>query len=216
MVFSNHSEENEFKSRLDELFGLEAIDIQDIIMAGVISRRDCTENHPKIYAGLNQWANTVRALRDKTAPKDWFKSQDNNFELAVHPNNNVAIAVQTGDKNTGLSEEIIPSNRAPKGPSTQKAVWENHKQLSLFDVSDLPEVTTIESNINRMTWILLYYKTSKEIRFELSLPLEISGGKIFSWQERLIFSPLVFDQIDFRNDDDNDGQTFDINVERKN
>ena len=64
-------------------------------------------------------------------------------------------------------------------------------------------------------WVLLYHLTPSEIRFELSLPSNIVGGKIRSWQERLVFPAITLDQIDIEIGDDY-GQEFDINVERKN
>lgn len=216
MALPVRNEEFEVKSRLNEIFGLEANDIQDIIMQGLYARTECTSNHPRTYAGLAQWANTVRALRDKTAPVGWTSSDDNNFPLCIHPSNNLVIVVQTGDKDTGISANN-PSNRAAKGTNTEQAIWANQKQLSLFDA--LPEVLVEAGNDNRIMWVLLYHVTPSEIRFELSLPSKIVGGKIRSWQERLVFPAIVLDQIDIEIGDDDDGndnrQEFEINIERK-
>ena len=216
MVLPVRNEEFEVKSRLNEVFGLEANDIQDVIMQGLYARKACTPNHPRTYAGLAQWADTVRALRDKTSPKGWTSSDDNNFPLCIHPMNNLVIVVQTGDKETGISANN-PSNRAAKGMNTEQAIWANQKQLSLFDA--LPEVSLCDSNDNRIMWVLLYHVTPSEMRFELSLPLKMVGGKIRSWQERLVFPAIVLDQIDIEIGDDDDGidnrQEFEINIERK-
>ncbi|NOT64894.1 MAG: hypothetical protein HOP06_02415 [Methylotenera sp.] len=216
MALPVRNEEFEVKSRLSEVFGLEANDIQDIIMQGLYARKACTPNHPRTYAGLAQWADTVRALRDKTSPSGWTSSDDNNFPLCIHPSNNLMIVVQTGDRDTGISANN-PSNRAAKGTNTEQAIWANQKQLSLFDA--LPEVLVEAGNSNRIMWVLLYHVTPSEIRFELSLPSKIVGGKIRSWQERLVFPAIVLDQIDIEIGDDDDGndnrQEFEINIERK-
>ena len=214
MALPVRNEEFEVKSRLNDIFGLEANDIQDIIMQGLYARTECTSNHPRTYAGLAQWANTVRALRDKTSPAGWTRSDDNNFPLCIHPSNNLVIVVQTGDKDTGISANN-PSNRAAKGTNTERAIWANQKQLSLFDA--LPEVLVEAGNDNRIMWVLLYHVTPSEIRFELSLPSKIVGGKIRSWQERLVFPAIVLDQIEIGDDDDgnNDRQEFEIKIERK-
>lgn len=216
MALPVRNEEFEVKSRLSEIFGLEANDIQDIIMQGLYARKACTPNHPRTYAGLAQWADTVRALRDKTSPSGWTSSDDNNFPLCIHPSNNLMIVVQTGDRDTGISANN-PSNRAAKGTNTEQAIWANQKQLSLFDA--LPEVLVEAGNSNRIMWVLLYHVTPSEIRFELSLPSKIVGGKIRSWQERLVFPAIVLDQIDIEIGDDDDGndnrQEFEINIERK-
>lgn len=142
----------------------------------------------------------------------WSSSDDNNFPLCIHPSGSVVIAVQTGDKDTGISANN-PSNRAAKGTSTEQAIWSNQKQLSLFDA--LPEIPSLDGTENRIMWVLLYHLTPSEIRFELSLPSNIVGGKIRSWQERLVFPAITLDQIDIEIGDDY-GQEFDINVERKN
>lgn len=211
MALSVRNEEVEVKSRLDEVFGLEAEHILDVIMQGLSARRSCTRHHPRTYPGLAQWADTVRALRDKTAPMGWSHSDDNNFPLCIHPSGNVVIAVQTGDNDTGISASN-PSNRAAKGLNTEQAIWTNQKQLSLFDA--FPDTSSVDSNENRIMWILLYHVTPYEIRFELSLPLNIIGGKIRSWQERLVFPAITLDQIEIEIGD-GDGQEFEINVERK-
>ena len=215
MALPVRNEEFEVKSRLNEVFGLEANDIQDIIMQGLYARTNCTSNHPRTFAGLSQWANTVRALRDKTSPAGWTSSDDNNFPLCIHPSNNLVIVVQTGDRDTGISANN-PSNRAAKGTNTEQAIWSNQKQLSLFDA--LPEVMLEAGNDNRIMWVLLYHVTPSEIRFELSLPSKIVGGKIRSWQERLVFPAIVLDKIEIGDDyDGNDNrQEFEINIERKN
>lgn len=211
MALSVRNEEVEVKSRLDEIFGLEAEHILDVIMQGLSARRSCTPHHPRTYPGLAQWADTVRALRDKTSPMGWSHSDDNNFPLCIHPSGNVVIAVQTGDNDTGISASN-PSNRAAKGLNTEQAIWTNQKQFSLFDA--FPDTSSVDSNENRIMWILLYHVTPSEIRFELSLPLNIIGGKIRSWQERLVFPAITLDQIDIEIGD-SDGQEFEINVERK-
>lgn len=211
MSLSVRNEEVEVKSRLDEVFGLSADDILDVIMQGLSARRSCTPHHPRTYPGLAQWADTVRALRDKTSPMGWKYSDDNNFPLCIHPSGNVVIAVQTGDSDTGITA-CNPSNRAAKGLNTEQAIWTNQKQFSLFD--SFPDTSSVDGNENRIMWILLYHVTPSEIRFELSLPLNIIGGKINSWQERLVFSAITLDQIDI-NIGDSDGQNIEVNVERK-
>lgn len=201
--------ELEVKTRLHELFGLEAEHFREVIMQGVFSRRMCTAHHPRTYPGLAQWAETVRSLRDITSPFGWSYSDDNNFPLCIHPKGNLVIAVQTGDIDTGMINST-PSNRAAKGTNTEQAVWANQKQLHLF--SELSE--TINYGDERIMWVLLYHTSSNEIRYELSLPLNIIGGKIRSWQERLVFPAITLDQVDIEIGDD-DGQEIEINIERK-
>lgn len=211
MILPVRKEEAEVQSRLEELFGLSPEMIQDVVMQGLLARSSCTPHHPRTYQGLAQWAETVRALRDKTAPLGWAKSDDNNFPLCLHPSGNITIAVYTGDRDTGMTG-CTPSNRAVKGANTEQAVWVNQKQLSLFEELKEPQLDC--DSTTRIMWVLLYHVASNEIRFELSLPQQISGGKIRSWQERIVFPAIPLDQTDFAIEDEA-GPEFDIHVERK-
>jgi len=150
-------------------------------------------------------------LRDKTVPMGWSSSNDNNFPLCIHPSGSLVITVQTGDNDTGISANI-PSNRAPKGTYTEQAIYINQRQFTLFDES--PEAYLLIGNEDRIMWVLLYHVTQTEIRYELSLPRLIVGGKICSWQERIVFPAIVFGEIDIESGG-GDGQEIDINIERK-
>lgn len=211
MALPVREEEIEVQSRLQQVFGLNHEAIQDVIMQGMLARTTCTGHHPRTFAGLYHWAETVRALRDKTSPLGWSCSDENNFPLCVHPSGGLVIAVQTGDRDTGLAGSN-PSNRAAKGTNTEQAVWANQKQFSLFDT--LPELPSVEGDNGRVMWVLLYHVAPNEIRFELSLPLNMIGGKIRSWQERLVFPAIKLDQADIVIGDD-DGPEYDVHVERR-
>ncbi|MES1983215.1 MAG: hypothetical protein V4443_12180 [Pseudomonadota bacterium] len=211
MVLPVQEKEFEVLSRLRQMLGLNHEDLQDVIMQGLHARTICSKNHPKTYPGLSQWAETVRALRDKTAPFGWASSDENNFPLCIHPSDSFAIAVYTGDKDTGVASGN-PSNRAAKGTNTERAVWSNQKQLYLFET--LSEVPSAGGKSDRIMWVLLYHVADKEIRYELSLPMVIIGGKIQSWQERLIFPPIPLDQVNIVFEDE-DAPEFEVHVERR-
>ena len=207
MSSSAHQHKLTTTDRLQEIFGLTQADLQDVIMAGYLARINCTAHHPKTFPGFTQWGETVRALRDKTVPAGWTVIEENNFPLSAHPTNNVVIAVQTGDRETGTTGN--PSNRAPKGANTEDAVAINQRQLSLFDT--LPDLQPSEDGTEPIMWVLLYHVAPNEIRFELSLPLKMVGGKIRSWNERILLPaiPRSSNEIDLGDDD---GTEFDIPV----
>lgn len=196
------------ESRLVELFGLPEASIQEVIMEGYRARISCSGHHPRTYPGLAQWAETVRALRDKTAPLGWSTSDENNFPLCLHPDLNLTIVVQTGDKETGTLG--TPSNRAPKGANTEDAVAVNQRQLSFFD--DVPDFALLEKVAeSTIMWVLLYHVAANEVRFELSLPSKMIRGKIRSWKERIVFPAIRTDAADLG---ENDGSEIDVPVER--
>lgn len=211
---------NEFKreaaefDRLLEPFGFSESDLVEVVLHGLNERKICSPLHPRTYPGYKQWAETVRALREKTVPLGWKFTDDNNWPLSIHPSERIRIAVQTGDSETGtpLSEGRNPSNRAHKGAHTEDAVISNMLQLSLFD--DLEDFSQVNSDDKSMFWVLLYHVTPNELRYELSLPLVMVGGKIKSWKERIVFPPIQLNQGEIEIGDD-DGPEFDVPVERR-
>lgn len=184
-------ESSDVTTRLAEL-GLDQMDLQEAVMQGMFARSECTPNDPPFYAGINAWARPVRVLREKLIPKQWTRSDDDNYSLVVNPDGNLAIAVATGDENTGIAM-ANPMTKSAKGPKTQRAIEDNQYQLSLFEPSPEFEIPETAHN-DRVTWILLQYydQSKKEVRFELSLPSSYSG-KVDGWSERIILSPLSFD-----------------------
>lgn len=211
MALPHEIQVTETITRIKALFGLTGLDIQDVVMQGFMARASCSPHHPRTYPGLAQWAETVRALRDKTVPQGWGTSDRKNFPLSIHPGKSLVIAVQTGDGDTGLTYGS-PSNRAAKGATTEEAIAVNQRQLSLFEEAPLPD---IEGGGDSIMWVLLYHVAPDEIRFELSLPSRIVGGKIRSWEERIVFEPIKLDQPIEIGDEDDNGQEFDISIERR-
>lgn len=195
-------------------FGIHDSEIQDIVLQGLHARVGCSPHHPRTFPGLLQWAETVRALRDRTVPNGWSTRDVKNFPLSMHPSGKVAIAVQTGDHDTGVRSGT-PSNRTPKGSTTEGAIAVNQQQLGLFD-SFLPLPSPEESGNDFVMWVLLYHVSPYELRFELSLPSKMVGGKIRSWQKRFVFQSIRFDELNIDIGDDNDdGSDIDIAIERR-
>mgnify|MGYP000529984361 CR=1 FL=1 len=182
------TEEFDVKSRLEQL-NLSDDALKDAINHGYLSRTRLTSNHPRIYFGYSTWAETIARLREVLLPLGWEKSDKANYELVIHTQKELAIAVATGDESTGV-KNATPSNKCPKGTNTIQAINTNN-QLDLFQ--ELIPTPTIDQE-NFSTWILLHHITEKEIRYELSLPYSIEvNGKITSWKERIILNPIQLD-----------------------
>lgn len=187
--------------RLDEL-GLTVAQISEPVQRGYLAAANCTTNHPPLMRGIVGWGEIVCALREGLMPQGWMRNDANNYSVVNDPVGNIAIAVATGDENTGIVSGS-PSTKSPKGPQTVDAVNYNHAQLPLlFEdtvVVQLNEPSAKPQNLGRVTYILLVHRAPNEIRFELSLPDNISDdGKINGWIERIIFRaiPMNGDQID--------------------
>lgn len=177
--------------RLDEL-GLKSGDLREAVRRGRFASASCTTNHPPLMRGIVGWGETVCALRENLAPLGWLPSDENNYSLVVSPDGAMAIAVATGDENTG-DPARQPATNSPKGPLTESAVNINQLNLSLplpFEPVPAPK----GSCEGRVTWFLLIYPGMREIRCELSQPFEMNADRRLSgWIERIILDAIPLD-----------------------
>lgn len=175
---------------------LTALGVSEEALRGAVARgqlafANCTPNYPPMFPAIAAWAETVGALRENLAILGWTRSDENNYSRAIDPAGRIAIAVATGDDGTGL-EEATPSTKTAKGPSTLEAVVTNQVQLALFEDTS-PAVKT-EGENERVTWLLLMYRTSTEVRCELSLPVAIGADmRVDQWRERIILRSIPLD-----------------------
>ena len=189
-----HVEVAPVRSRLADL-GLEQEPLADVVRRGYYAFISCTANDPPLYPGFTAWAQMVRALREYLLPRQWQRSDENNYSLVVNPGGRVAIAVATGEEGTGRPD-ATPTTKSSKGPSTVEAVTVNQAQLALpYDLPPLPApAQPADPEDRRMTWILLVHRALDEVRCELSLPLSMGGdGRIEAWQERIILGAVPVD-----------------------
>lgn len=183
MALVIHTDIVDVHTRLKQL-GLSVAALHEAIQQGYLARTALTPNHPRIFFGFAMWAQTVAALRDNLRPDGWLKFDDGNYELTINQDTNLAVAVTTGDEGTGLAH-LESSNKCQKGINTVNAIAVNN-QLDLF--ADL--LPPVEGRAGFTTWVLLIHIATDEVRAELSLPLEISNGKIKFWKERIILPAL--------------------------
>jgi hypothetical protein len=178
----------ETATRLSAL-GLTEGELAQAVSRGILARSECTPNHPPLHAGFVTWSNTVCALREILLPKGWQRSDEGNYSVVIHPSRSVAIAVATGDENTG-NPNVTPMTKSPKGPSTRNAIAENQNQVLLFPEL-IPVLPTSEPE-GRLTWLLLIGHVAGKVKAELSLPINCEG-KVNGWKERLILSDIDID-----------------------
>lgn len=182
-----HVLEQKVDKRLREL-GLDQKELREAVRQGQFAFFNCTENHPPIVRGLYAWGETVRALREYLRPKGWMLSDENNYSRVISPDDRTAIAVCTGDENTGVPN-ATPSNKAHKGPSTEDAIIYNQLELGLPPETSPPARTSCYQN-QQVTWILLIHRAANEVRCELSLPSSFGTGQIDDWKERILLEPI--------------------------
>jgi len=216
----NFEQPHERTAKLHQL-GLNEKTITDAVLRGIVARQSCTSFDPPSYPGTHQWAQTHRALRELTAPRDWTPDDTRNYSRVVSPDRTVAVTVATGDDHTGVCstpERPVsePRTKYPKGTETKTAVDTNVSidQLSLWPREDSP---TPETPKLQDLWILLIATDKHEARYELSRPNgQDTEGRVVSWSERIIFEAIDIDSIPAKRDDDDDeGEDgFDVPVER--
>ncbi|MGP0592343.1 hypothetical protein ACTRXD_07350 [Nitrospira sp. T9] len=190
------SEPWEVRNRLADL-GLEEEPLRNVVRRGYLAYITCTANHPPLIPPIWAWGETVRALREYVLPLGWRRSDENNYSVVIDSEDQVAIAVATGDEGTGRTD-ALPSNKARKGPSTINAVNANQLQLELQlftgQESNPVPAQPIDSNVDRMTWVLLIHRTVDEVCCELSLPFSIAqDGHINQWRERILLKSVPLD-----------------------
>jgi hypothetical protein len=190
--------------------------LMSAVRASLSARLACTPNHPPSFAGVSGWAEGVRVLREELLPQGFERSNEGNLPFTVNKSGTMAIAVATGDPDTGT--DISPCTKNPKGIRTRNAVAVNQLSLPLQfgDTQVSPEA--LESIEKRETWILLIHTDMETgaVRSELSLPVNMSAeGRVDDWSMRLILESIPFDGGDIRitGDTNNGPQSPEIIVE---
>lgn len=205
-----HNEVFDVHSRLQQL-GLKVPDLLDAVRAAQHGRAACTELDPPIYSALSLWAHGVRRLRQRLLPLKWSMSNEGGYCTVVSPDAAHAIAVASGDVNTGKAY-ASPTTLSAKGPRTQDAISANQLSLDLR-LPDASEVDVAEEQCE--TWLLLIYVDSDvgEIRSELALPSgQDDMGRVTTWAERIILPSVDFQTDPF---DSSIDDLPDINIDIK-
>lgn len=170
--------------------GLSRRPLLDAVAGGYLERASCTANDAPQIPGLVQWGRTLRVLREQLLATGWVRSDRGGYSTVVNDEGSIAIAVASGDDNTGY-KDASPTTRSDKGPRTAAAVKENADQPYLPGLEPVPALV---SDSERSTWLLLYCADSAELRCELSLPVEMDDdGRVLVWRERIILSAQPLD-----------------------
>src|SRR5687768_14500028 len=85
------------------LLGLTPEDLIDGIEFGESHRALCTPDDPPSFHGVTAWARTVRGLRiGRLRNENWTADDSGNYSTLLNPDQTLAIAVATGDDETGV------------------------------------------------------------------------------------------------------------------
>lgn len=175
-----------------------------------------TKHDAKIAAGMQAYLAAVRGLRDVLKPYGWEAKYEGSIELVTNKKLSVDILVSSGNRFIGL-EEGYPGNKNKKGRNTQKIVYENAQQLSLFPEADNNSVGKGKTNI---TYFLFYHfdLKLKAMRMELALPTSfcIHEKRVRGWNQRMFFNSINFDGVELQDISPNDYvPEIEIEIKRK-
>ncbi len=160
----------------------------EIMEVGLRARHEATPSHAVTAAGTYQWNANVAALRNRLQYQGWTGKDPKNCPIIISPDRSIAIAVMTGDEDTG-NPNGLPSNRSKKGRFLEEQIRNNafNKQYTLFNED--------KGNGRHATelWVLLYHHDAirKEVRYELSLPNDFHKKNIIGWSERIIIGKIT-------------------------
>jgi hypothetical protein len=207
----NFEQPHDRDARLHAL-GLDQLTVEEIALYGLRARQGVSPLAPPSFPGTTQWAETIVGARLILVPKDWTLDDSHNFSLVISPDGRIAIAVATGDENTGIAT-AEPRTKHTKGAETEAAVQAN-AQLEIPGLSLVTQDTP-----QRETWVFLICTTAHEMRFELSRPKKQDrDGRVTKWSDRILFPPIDLESLPARDDDgdDDDGDDggIDVPVER--
>ncbi|HEX2859072.1 MAG TPA: hypothetical protein VHP58_02615 [Alphaproteobacteria bacterium] len=163
---------------------------------------------------LVQWNGTLSGLRTHLAPFGWTKLTDQGYDLVVDATGKLAIAVSSGDDNTGIDGLFPPTTKCAKGPRTIDAVQTNAMLMDNLFPETLPHPSVMHKK-GRLTRLLLFSQRGGVIYSELSLPSSTDGSKIDSWQERIILPPMDLGAIPTQPETPDDTPDVLVDVRRK-
>ncbi len=198
--------------------------LSEAIAFGESYRSLCTPNDPPSFHGVTAWARSLRGLREILSIEGWTKDDSGNFSTVVSPDRSLAIAVSTGDKETGIYDPnrpfASPKLKHPKGNMTKEAVNQNAVALFLFPdmaADAKAKAEELEATKNRITWMLLKRREKDTVFAELSLASEFDAGQVSGWEHRIILEPFDVEPVVDVGDDsgDDSGDTvIDVPVRR--
>lgn len=186
------------KSRLEEIFNFDQKLPLSIIDDSFIERKSVTNNHPKIYAGIKQYAEGIAFLRERLIPLGYNKYSRKNSEWVQNKELGVLINFMAGNANVGRNTET-PSNE--DSLKKNKNASNRNPKGTMFSLIAGPQLTgdmlTEQLDIDTWCWVLMYYIDFKNqtIRSELSCPSKLTpDGQYFSeYHERIILSEISID-----------------------
>lgn len=170
-------------ARLLSPMRLEAAPFERAVAVGAAEKRSVSPAAPKSGPEYTRWMRTVETLHEELMllRRGWRRDDPDNLPYFSQPDLGIGLVASSGGKFTGVSWGN-PSTKNDKGVAFARRVDLNG-QATLFGQ---PTGDGGEFELDDL-WILLYNERDGLVYLELSHPMSMSGKKIDSWDERIIF-----------------------------
>lgn len=165
---------------------LEAKPFERAVAVGAAERRTVSPAAPKSGPEYTRWMRTVESLHEELMllQRGWRRDDPDNLPYFSQPDLSLGLVASSGGKFTGVSWGN-PSTKNDKGVAFARRVDLNG-QATLIDQ---PTGDGGEFAVDDL-WILLYNERDGMVYLELSHPMSMTGKKIDTWSERIIFPPF--------------------------
>lgn len=190
-----YSEPNEVRDALQQLFGVDEAPFLRAIGAAWLEWASHSEFDAPSFPGTLLWGHTVRHERRELSELGWGMSDANNFALSVTPDRRMAIAVETGDRFTGVvGLARRPRTNSRKGVKTLQMIEDNRHLLQgeffpEFGQCPLPGTSIAKPSDAPLLWIHLIRQSMGDVASEISLPIVANDHhRIVGWRTRIILS----------------------------
>lgn len=191
---------------------LELAPFERAVAVGAAERRTVSPAAPKSGPEFTRWMRTIEALHEglMVLQRGWRRDDPDNLPYFSHPDLRLGLVASSGGRFTGVAWGN-PSTKNDKGVAFARRVDLNG-QVALFDQpTDEGDSFFIDD-----LWILLYNERDGKVHLELSRPMSMTGKKIDTWSDRIIFPPFDLAHGAFTFDDETDeGEDFGFTVARR-
>jgi hypothetical protein len=203
-----HSDLRTIDRRLSQYFNSTRDQWIDIVRAAVAARAGCTENDARSAPGFYAWNAATARSRQIFRREGWEKGDHDGIETIWNADLRKMIAVMNCDAGT-CALDRVPHNRTPKGAASDKVVALNGE---LFKPSEMTPLAKRPYSF----WYLCIFDDGKQVKAELSRPIEYKGGQVIDYSERIfILQDGDWERIIIETPSEGDDQDFSIDVRRK-
>ena len=189
-------------------------------MRGGFSRsRGRTALAPNSASGMDVYTDGVEKLAMRLVVEGrWEKLDVQNQVRLVHSEKQLVLILRSASEVGDLSQQpIVP----PVGPVTCELFSSDEagqKQLTLLGKSgellESGEEGTAARNEEKV-YFLLHERSENTLKLEVTQALGVDNNRHIIWGERIILPPLVLNEEPIEANEDEEGSTFDVSVERR-